>query len=226
VVASKQFFPVSALSLRDQVVAQIRDAIIEGRLRPRDRIPEITIAEQLGVSRTPVREALVILEHEGLVVATVNRGFCVRAFSALDVEHIFAMRILFENYAAELNIERLNHQDFVALEDLIEQQRIATIQGNFAQVRRIDMSFHRYLVAHSLQPLLLRNWTELVAQIAALLSLRAKSVAYNELLAIADHTRIIEAYKRRSLAEVLLENREINRRVCSECVAATRIERQ
>lgn len=217
------FYQVPTLTLRENVVEQIRQAIIEGRLRPNDHIAEVSIAEQMGVSRTPVREALVLLEREGLVVSSPNRGFFVRTFTTEDVEHIFAMRILFENFAAELNIQVFTSEDFDKLDAMIEQQRRAILDDDFTKVRHIDMNFHRYIVGYSRQPLLLRNWTELVAQIAALLYLRADSVDYDELRAIGDHTRIVDGYKSRALAAVQQANREINNRVCGECVKAVQI---
>lgn len=214
------FSQIPALSLRDQVVEQIRQAIIEGRLRPNDHIVENLLTEQMGVSRTPVREALILLEREGLVVAYPNRGFYVRQFTPSDVRHIFSMRAQLENFAAELNIDSLCDEDFQHLEAMIEKQQRGILADDFKTVRSIDMQFHRYIVAHNRHPLLLRSWTELVAQIAALLYLRAESVQYNELMAIRDHNLIVEAYRSRDLSRVFAINREINERVSAECVQA------
>lgn len=214
------FYQISTLNLRETVVEQIRQAIIEGRLKPSDHIVEAILTEKMGVSRTPVREALILLEREGLVVSYPNRGFYVREFTTTDVEHIFSMRVLLENFAAELNIERFTQQDFDKLDEMIEQQRRAIQDDDFARVRAIDMNFHRYIVEHGQHPLLLKNWIELVAQIAALLYLRADSVDYDEMLAISDHVKIVDGYKMRSLEAVQRANREINNRVCGECVLA------
>ena len=216
------FYLVPNVKLRDNVVNQIRLAIIEGRLNPGDHVTEALLSEQMGVSRTPVREALILLEREGLIVALPNRGFYVREYTVEDVGHIFSMRIVLENYAAELNINRLTQHDFDQLDELIERQRLAILANDLKLVRSIDMDFHRYIVAHSRHPLLLRNWTEFVAQIAALLYLRAESVEYDEMLVIGDHVRILDGYKRRDLEEVQRANREINNRVCGECVIAVR----
>jgi DNA-binding GntR family transcriptional regulator len=91
------FSQIRAVSLREQVAEQIRIAIIEGRLKPNDHIVESQLTEQLGVSRTPVREALILLESESLVVSIPNRGCFVRAFSTDDVRALFSMRIVLEN---------------------------------------------------------------------------------------------------------------------------------
>lgn len=92
---------IRPISLREQVVEQVRTAIIEGRLKPNDHITEATLTSQLGVSRTPVREALILLEREGLVVESPNRGCFVRAFTEGDIRDIFSMRTTLENFAGD-----------------------------------------------------------------------------------------------------------------------------
>jgi len=80
------------------------------------------------------------------------------------------------------------------------------------------MSFHQHLIERSEHPLLIRNWLELVAQIAAVLYMRAEAIPdYNEYLAIADHTHIYEALEKRDLQTVHMLNRQINERVAREC---------
>ena len=208
------FSPIQATSLREQVVEQVRTAIIEGRLKPNDHIIEKDLTEQLGVSRTPVREALILLEREGLIVSFPNRGSFVRDFSVQDVEMIFSMRTALENFAGELIIEHLNETDWGTLEDSIEAQRKAIERGDAQSVRSIDMRFHEYLLRKSQHPLLIRNWTEIVAQIAALLYLRRDAMPdYDEYLAVSDHQRIVDAYLKRDLEALYEANRSINQRV-------------
>ncbi|HEX2908932.1 MAG TPA: GntR family transcriptional regulator [Phototrophicaceae bacterium] len=211
-------FQVRPISLREQVVEQIRAAIIEGRLKPNDHITEVTLTAQLGVSRTPVREALILLEREGLVVATPNRGCFVRAFTEQDVDEIFSIRTALENFAGELIIRRLDTLDFGHLNSLIETQRYQIEQGDLKQVRRVDMSFHQYLIEKSEHSMLIRSWNELVAQIAAVLQLRALAIPhYDEYEAMRDHCAIIEAYEQRDFPRLAEVNREINTRVAFEC---------
>jgi DNA-binding GntR family transcriptional regulator len=211
-------FQVRPISLREQVVEQIRAAIIEGRLKPNDHITEVTLTAQLGVSRTPVREALILLEREGLVVATPNRGCFVRAFTEKDVDEIFSIRTALENFAGELIIQRLDSPDFDHLNSLIELQRHSTEQGDAKQARRVDLNFHQYLVEKSGHTMLLRSWKELVAQIAAVLHVRALAIPdYDEYGALRDHCAIIEAYEQRDFPRLAELNREINTRVAFEC---------
>ena len=209
---------IQPISLREQVVEQVRTAIIEGRLKPKDHITEAVLTEQLGVSRTPVREALILLEREGLVMFAPNRGSFVRAFNARDIDEIFAMRTMLENFAAELIINRLGEMEWAYLTDLIEQQRRAIQRSDFKNVRSIDMQFHRSLIHKSDNLLLARSWEEIVAQIAALLYMRAEAMPdYDEFLAARDHQSIVDGYQARDLAAVQSANRRINARVANEC---------
>jgi DNA-binding GntR family transcriptional regulator len=78
----------------------IREAIVDGRLAPGKRLKEEELARELGISRTPVREALLLLQAEGLVEATPNRGATVRAHTASDLDDLYQLRALLEGYAA------------------------------------------------------------------------------------------------------------------------------
>jgi DNA-binding GntR family transcriptional regulator len=215
---------IRPINLREQVAEEIRTAIIEGRLKPNDHVTESVLTQQLGVSRTPVREALIILEQESLIVSVPNRGSFVRAFNEDDVEALFSMRTTLENFAAELIIDRLTDADHAHLQDLIDQQQAQITAGDDKQVRSTDMAFHHYLIERSAHPVLKRNWQEIVAQVAAVLYVRAEAQPdYDEYLAIQDHTAILNAYRQRDLEQVKREHRRINDRVASECRRAVRL---
>jgi DNA-binding GntR family transcriptional regulator len=212
---------IHPISLREQVVQQIRTAIIEGRLKPNDHITETTLTSQLGVSRTPVREALILLEREGLVVASPNRGCFVRAFTERDVIEIFTLRTALENFAGELIIQKLTQPDFEYLYNSVQQQSDAIANRDIKRVHSVDMDFHRYLVEKSGHDLLIRDWTEIVAQIAAVLYIRAEVIPdYDQSQSIHDHRAIVDAYKRRDLHQLQDLNRQINGRVAAECQRA------
>jgi len=215
---SNRFSKIPILNLRNQVVEQIRAAIIEGRLKPGDHIREIDLTSELGVSRTPVREALILLEREGLIVSETNRGSFVRQFSEQDIHDIFSMRINLENFAGELIINKLDERDISYLEALIERQKLSIDTEDTKSIRRIDMSFHEYLVEKSEHPLLIRSWQELVAQVAALLHIRKEVIPdYDEYKVIVDHQSIVDAYKNRNLEDLRKQNSRINKRVAKEC---------
>jgi DNA-binding GntR family transcriptional regulator len=91
--------------------AEVRAAIVESRYPPGQRLVEQRLAEELGVSRTPVREALRMLETEGLVVSERNRGAVVRPLSSTEVVDLYGLRICLESYAVEVATERATEAD-------------------------------------------------------------------------------------------------------------------
>ena len=86
----------------------IREAILDGRLAPGERLKEVELARELGISRTPVREALLLLQTEGLVDAVPNRGAAVRAHGPEDLDDLYQLRALLEGYAARRAATRIS----------------------------------------------------------------------------------------------------------------------
>jgi DNA-binding GntR family transcriptional regulator len=107
--------------------AQVRAAIVENRYPPGQRLVEQRIAEELGLSRTPVREALRMLEAEGLVVSERHRGAVVRPLSSTEVVDLYGLRIRLESYAVEVATERATEP---------ELGELAGAADAFGQVRR------------------------------------------------------------------------------------------
>ncbi len=104
---SDELGPVSASTLRDGVADALRQAIISGRWSPSSRLHEVRIAQQMGVSRAPVREALRQLEEEGLVRSEPNRGTFVTELSIRDIEEIQRLREVLECFALRRAADRL-----------------------------------------------------------------------------------------------------------------------
>ncbi|MDP1792764.1 MAG: GntR family transcriptional regulator [Acidimicrobiales bacterium] len=104
----------------EQAYQQVRAAIVENRYPPGARLVEARIAEDLGLSRTPVREALRRLEAEGLVVSEPNRGAMVRPLSETEVVDLYGLRIRLESYAAEVAAQRVTEAELAALFDAVE----------------------------------------------------------------------------------------------------------
>ncbi len=86
----------------------IREAIVDGRLEPGRRLKEEELARELGISRTPIREALLMLQAEGLVDATPNRGAMVRVHTPEDLDDLYQLRALLEGYAARRAAARIS----------------------------------------------------------------------------------------------------------------------
>ena len=107
------------------LVRLIRAAIIDGRLKPGEPLREIDLATQLGTSSTPIREALLLLENEGLVEAVRNRGAVVRSYTADDLQELYSLRAVLEGYAARCAASRIDKAGLKALEE--SNKRYATL---------------------------------------------------------------------------------------------------
>jgi GntR family transcriptional regulator of vanillate catabolism len=89
----------------------LRELLLNGVFRPRERVPELRLVEELGVSRTPLRIALITLEHEGLLETLPGGGFVVREFTRTDIDDAIELRGVLEGTAARLAAERLESED-------------------------------------------------------------------------------------------------------------------
>jgi DNA-binding GntR family transcriptional regulator len=124
-----------------RVREQVENAILEGVLKPGERLRAEALARRFGTSRTPVREALLQLEAQGLVEVEPNRGAVVRAFDRDDLLDLYAVRALLEPAAAALAAARIAIEDIERLEALNEQARDATPDDQIAY----NEIFHRVI---------------------------------------------------------------------------------
>lgn len=201
---------IRPVTLRDQVYRGIQEAIIQHRFVPGDRIYEEELTKQMKVSRTPVREALVLLEWDGLVEIRPNRGCFVIELDEDDVRDVFEMRLLLENRAAELVIDKLTEVDFQALEDVIAHQKSLAGQDLAGAA---DLSFHEYLVMRSESRRLLKAWKVIAGQFSLAFTYVDESELLNPQTAEEDHRRILAAYRSRDMEQVKSVNRSIIDRV-------------
>ncbi|MDT9689025.1 GntR family transcriptional regulator [Streptomyces sp. P9(2023)] len=140
--------------LRDQVCEGLRDRIITGRLKPGDRLVERDVAEEFGVSRVPVREAIRILMGEGFLQALSPRRIVVKQLSRQDVENLFDMREALEVLAVRRAAERRTDAQLDELCELLEEARQATDSGRAERVSRANTAFHHHIVELSHNELL------------------------------------------------------------------------
>src|SRR5690606_12292208 len=116
--------------LRELVFEVLREAIITGKLRPGERLMEVQLAEELGVSRTPVREAIRKLELEGLVLMIPRRGAYVAEISMKDIADVFEIRAALEGLAAQLAAERCTPEEIENLERSLVQINVSAERGD------------------------------------------------------------------------------------------------
>lgn len=160
--------PAQRSVYRDQVVDRLRDAIVNGRFQPGAPLRERQIAEQLEVSRAPIREALLSLEKEGLVVTTPHRGSFVASFTDDDVVEIYTLRASLEQLAASRLEERTTASDLRELDDIVVRMDAHAAEGDLRGLIRADHAFHRRLCEMSGHRRLLEAWDVLALQILAL----------------------------------------------------------
>ena len=135
-----------AETVQHLVSSAVRDAILTGVLRPRTRLRQEELAEVFGTSRIPVREALRVLEFEGLVTSEPYRGFSVTSLDAEDVEEIYDLRILVEAHAVRLALPLLTTADVAQLEDLYAAM-LATTTPDEEMIAREAFYDHLYSVS-------------------------------------------------------------------------------
>lgn len=145
-------------SLRHDVRNHLRNLIFEGTLQPGDRIVESRLARELGISQTPVREALRELEQMGLVVSYPNRGSSVRQIAPQDADEMYTLRAHLEGMAITLALPRLTADDLDTMDGLIDGMVIAGRDQNAELLTELDTRFHEFICEQSGHRLLLRTW--------------------------------------------------------------------
>jgi DNA-binding GntR family transcriptional regulator len=132
-------------SLREEVYDSLKKSILHGKLKAGQRLIEETLAHQIGISRTPVREAFHKLERDDLVTRLPKGGFAVREFTKEDVEEIFGIRSALESYAAYLATFHIPPERISILEKKIEESERALENGDDEKVVQLHTEFHDLL---------------------------------------------------------------------------------
>ena len=137
-------------SLRGKVYDRIREDILNGVYKEHEELKEATLGEKMGVSRTPVREALRQLELEGLVEIIPNKGARVTGITKKDIEDIYQIRYLLEGLSARWATEHVTEEQLEKMEETLYLTEFHAKKGNFDQVYELDSLFHElmYEAAH------------------------------------------------------------------------------
>lgn len=129
-------------SLRGRVFQAIQENILNGVYKENEELRENTIAKELGVSRTPVREALRQLELEGLVKIVPNKGACVTGITKKDVKDIYAVRSMLEGLCARWATEHITEEQLEEMEENIYLAEFHAAKGHSEQIAELDNRFH------------------------------------------------------------------------------------
>ena len=154
--------PLQREALRDRVVQAIRDAIIQGKLRPGEKVPEGELAQQLTVSRTPIREAVRVLEGQGLVVVNPKRGTYIAMPDRADTADGLAVRTSLEVLAVEQAIERSTDEAWnellARLNEILDEMAVSISSADTVRGVELDIEFHATLINAARNRHLWRSW--------------------------------------------------------------------
>jgi DNA-binding GntR family transcriptional regulator len=189
-------------SLGQDVYEKLKQVIVKGGLPPDSRLIESRMANVLGISRTPVREAIHKLEREGLLRHNPSGGFFIVGLTRSDIEETFGIRSVLESYAARLAAtHHKGEEELDPLDQKIHEYQLHLDQGNLKALLRINTEFHDLLYALSRSPRLIKMINDLQDQIyrfrQVLLKTEENARTSNE-----DHKLMLKHISKRNLEGV------------------------
>jgi DNA-binding GntR family transcriptional regulator len=187
--------PFTRSNLRERIKDVLLQRIVEGSYPPGSRIVETRVAQELGVSQGPVREALRDLEQLGCVVHEPYRGCSVRAFSASELLDAFPVRAALEALAARLAAERITDEELDELDEHLGRMRAAARRGDAHDQSQANASFHATIVRAARNSTLERQWRLLEPFSRTYLTVSRPGI---DLVHLSDrHVPILDALRRR-----------------------------
>ncbi|NLC18660.1 MAG: GntR family transcriptional regulator [Clostridiales bacterium] len=198
-------------SLRGRVYKKLREDILSGVYKENEELKEITIGQEMGVSRTPVREALRQLELEGLVTLIPNKGAYVTGITSKDIHDIYTIRSYLEGLCAKWACEHITDAQIEALEEILYLSDFHARRSHFSQLVELDNKFHELIYSACGSKILkhvLSDFHQYVERVRKItLSMPNRALKSNK-----EHADIVEAIKKRDgqLAEALAHEHIIN----------------
>jgi len=192
-------------TIREQIADHLRADILSGRLSPGTNLREQALAQQYGVSRAPVRDALLMLTQEGLLVARPNCGVKVGGAASEGIQPLVVdLRRRIEEFALRECFDNLAEADVERLEQIVEELRTACMRGELADIVRLDMTFHRRLLEATGNGDLVAMWLPIVSRMMLQYTRHGDWMESHR-----EHAAIVEAIRRkdkRAALEALVAN--------------------
>ena len=182
--------PRSGLS--GAAVNELREAILEGRLVQGERLSEVSLSSTLGVSRAPVREALLHLEQEGLVVSLPYKGASVVSLSQQDFLELSTLRIALEKLAWARAVDRVSPEAVDDLNAIIAEMEFAVKSEQKAKLVRLDIDFHDRIFVLADHSRLYTAWTAIKWQVALFLLARRVRVDDYHSIIVQEHKALLD----------------------------------
>ncbi|MBX6367767.1 MAG: GntR family transcriptional regulator [Rhodospirillales bacterium] len=183
------------LTLWERVYGYLRAEILEGRLEPGAELAEVALAEQLGVSRGPIREAIGRLASEGLVTVRPRRGAVVRSLSKEEFLELYQVREALERMAVQLAVPRLTAEQLKQLTTLNARMREAARRGDVDAFFEANLSFHALLLEASGNEKLQELYQQLLGQLGRY-RLRSLTLRGTLRRSVSEHAAILRAARR------------------------------
>ena len=188
------------LPLRDVVFNTLRQAILKGELKPGERLMEIQLAERLGVSRTPIREAIRKLELEGLVLMVPRKGAEVAKISEKSLREVLEVRRSLEELAIELTCQRITEEELKELEKAKTAFAEATLKGEPMEIAESDEHFHYLIYQATGNSRLVQILNNLREQMYRYRLEYIKDADKRQIL-VVEHEHILQAIRNRNITE-------------------------
>jgi DNA-binding GntR family transcriptional regulator len=189
-------------SLRGKIYNTLRENILNNKYKPGESLIETKLADELHVSRTPIREAIRQLELEGLVESIPNRGVYVKGISKKDMKDIYSIRLVLEVLAAKWSIENITDEGVSELKDIYELMEFYTGKGDIDRIAKLNTEFHQVIFNASKSNILIHllNDFQLYVRWARHESL---SMPGRMEKALEEHKNILEAFEKKDADEVV-----------------------
>ena len=195
------------LPLRDVVFKTLRQAILKGELEPGERLMEIQLAERLGVSRTPIREAIRKLELEGLVLMIPRRGAEVAKISEKNLRDVLEVRRSLEELAIDLACQRIQEEELETLREAQKEFAAAVAAGDAMEIAQTDEKFHEIIYSGTGNQKLMQILSNLREQMYRYRLEYIKDANKRQIL-LLEHEQILKALSLRHVQEARLAVRE------------------
>ncbi|MDF2660475.1 MAG: GntR family transcriptional regulator [Paenibacillus sp.] len=191
-----RFDEQKATSLRHKITDDIRKAIFQGKLKSGDRLREVEISKQMGVSRGPVREAIRMLEQEGLLVSLPYKETTVADISGEEVRDVLnPIRLIIETFAIRKALPNIGERELERLAGFVAAMKEGAAQRDLTRIVDNDLMFHEYVISLADMPGLLGTWTSIYNRIRLHFMIQGR--AYDDLNKLwKEHELLLKAIRK------------------------------
>ncbi|SFG12505.1 DNA-binding transcriptional regulator, GntR family [Desulfotomaculum arcticum] len=184
-------------TLAEQAYLAIKNAILTNRFKPREILSEEALAEELGISRTPVRVALKELAFERLIILNTGKNAVVSDISKEDIEKVFPIRIALEPLAARYTAKNINEKQVKKLEEILSEQELAIKTEDYNLYVQKDFEFHISLASYADNDLLFEMIKTINTLVQRFLIL-SETLQENSFAALEEHKKILKELEQKN----------------------------